>query len=85
MPPNDDEIDAVQNTPGDLSREEIREEISGLSPGEQAELVPATVELAEQRHETPTAHYLMAEPLVPSFGRTASKSVALRYQLVTPQ
>jgi hypothetical protein len=80
--PDDGEIDALQDGPGDLSREEIREEISGLSPGEQAELVAllwtgrgdaepedwsATVELAENRHETPSAHYLMAEPLVADF------------------
>jgi len=80
--PDDDEIDALQDTPGDLSREEIREEIIGLSPGEQAELVAllwtgrgdaepedwsATVKLAGDRHETPAPRYLMSEPLVADF------------------
>jgi hypothetical protein len=80
--PDDNEIDALQDTPGDLSREELREEISGLSPGERAELVAlmwtgrgdcepeeweSTVELASSRAETPTAHYLMSEPLVADF------------------
>jgi len=79
---DDNMIDALQDTPGDLSREELREEINGLSPQEQAELValmwtgrgdaepedwPGTVELAASRRETSTARYLMSEPLAADF------------------
>ncbi len=81
-PADDNMIDALQNTPGDLSREELREEINGLSPEEQAELVAlmwtgrgdaepedwaGTIELAASRRETPAAHYLMSEPLAADF------------------
>jgi hypothetical protein len=79
---DDNVIDALQDTPGDLSREEVREEINGLSPNEQAELVALmwtgrgdfepqdwsdAVELGTTRRETSAAHYLMSEPLVADF------------------
>lgn len=81
-PTDDDEIDALQDTPGDLSREELREEIRGLDDRQQAELVALlwtgrgdaeaedwddTVQAALERRETPTAHYLMSEPLVAEY------------------
>lgn len=78
-PADDRMIDAVQETPGDLTREELREEIGGLNDRQKAELVALlwcgrgdadqedweqTVELARERHATPTASYLLGEPLV---------------------
>src|SRR3954470_5277971 len=38
-PTDDNMIDTLEDAPDDLSREELREEISGLSPKQQAELV----------------------------------------------
>jgi hypothetical protein len=79
---DDNMIDALQDTPGDLSREELREEINGLSPGQQAELVALmwtgrgdaesedwanTVELAASRRENSVAHYILSEPLAADF------------------
>lgn len=78
--PSDDRmIDAVQDTPGDLTREELRKEISGLNDRQKAELVALlwcgrgdtdqedweqTVELARERRVIPTETYLLGEPLV---------------------
>lgn len=71
--------DALQDDPSDLSREELREEIRGLGPASQAELVAlmwtgrgdaepedwnATVQLANERREMPTEDYLLEHPLV---------------------
>jgi hypothetical protein len=71
-------IDAVQETPGDLSREEIGREIMGLNQRQQAELVAllwtgrgdaepeaweATVEMARERRDIPTERYLLGQPL----------------------
>lgn len=79
---DDDMTDALQDHPGDPSREEIREEIRGLNDRQQAELVAllwlgrgdaepedweATVELARERRNTPVARYLLAEPLVAEY------------------
>lgn len=78
-PTDDRAIDAVQDTPGDLTREELREEIRGLNDRQQAELVALlwwgrgdsdeddweqTVEMARERRATPTEKYLLGEPLV---------------------
>ena len=78
-PTDDGVLDAVQDTPGDLTREEIREELQGLNDRQQAELVAlmwigrgdaepedfeATVQLARDLKERPTPHYLLAHPLV---------------------
>jgi hypothetical protein len=78
--PADDQMrDALQKTQGDLSREEVREELQGLNDRQQAELVALmwigrgdaepeeweqTVELARQLKETPTPSYLLKHPLV---------------------
>ena len=71
-------VDAVQDTPGDISREEIGREIMGLSERQQAELVALlwtgrgdaepeaweeTVQMARERKDTPTARYLLGQPL----------------------
>jgi hypothetical protein len=71
-------IDAVQETPGDLSREEIGREIMGLNERQQAELVALlwtgrgdaepeaweeTVEMARERRDIPTERYLLGQPL----------------------
>jgi len=78
-PIDDDAVDALQETPGDLSREEVREEIQGLNDRQQAELVAlmwigredaepeefeATVQLARDLKERPTPEYLLKHPLV---------------------
>ena len=76
---DDDMRDAVQDTPGDMSLEEVREEIQGLNDRQQAELVAlmwigrgdaeaeeweATVELALDQKNGPTPKYLLRHPLV---------------------
>ncbi|MCP4316336.1 MAG: DUF3775 domain-containing protein [Hyphomicrobiales bacterium] len=78
--PSDDEGPAVlQEQTDDLSREEILEEIEGLDPDKQAELVALMwlgrgdmeteewaelLKLAAERRETPTATYLLDHPLI---------------------
>jgi hypothetical protein len=78
--PSDDELPAtLQEQPDDLSREEVVEEIQGLDPEEQAELVAlmwlgrgdaevdewsALVAQAQERAETPTEEYLLGHPHV---------------------
>jgi hypothetical protein len=78
--PSDDNMrDALQDTRGDLSREELREELQGLTERAKAELVAlmwigrgdeepndweAVVEMARARADTPTPEYLLSEPLV---------------------
>lgn len=78
-PIDDRMIDAVQDTRGDLSREELREEIRGLNDRQQAELVAllwlgrgdfdpedweSAVGIARDRRDTPTEDYLLSQPLV---------------------
>ena len=79
--PTDDEMpsSALQEDEDDLSREEVVEEIRGLDPREQAELVAlmwlgrdegdpeefdALVQQALERREVPTENYLLEHPLV---------------------
>ena len=79
--PTDDEMpsSALQEDADDLSREEVVEEIRGLEPREQAELVAlmwlgrddgdpeefdALVQQALERREVPTENYLLDHPLV---------------------
>jgi Protein of unknown function (DUF3775) len=78
--PNDDEMrDVLQDSRCDLSREEIREEIEGLDPHQQAELVALmwlgrgnaepeewekTIRLAQELKDGPTAQYLLRHPLM---------------------
>jgi hypothetical protein len=78
--PTDDEIpETLQDLPDDLSREEVVEEIDGLSEKKQAELVALmwigrgdaepeewtdTLQMALERQEVPAAHYLLDHPLV---------------------
>jgi Protein of unknown function (DUF3775) len=71
-------IDALQDSPGDLSRDEVRQEIRGLNERQQAELVALlwtgrgdaepesweeTVQMARDRRDTPTERYLLGQPL----------------------
>ena len=81
--PTDDEIPAtMQELPDDLSREEVVEEIQGLDPDKQAELVAlmwlgrgdgdpqewqAMVANAVSRREIPTEDYLLGYPLVADY------------------
>ena len=73
---------ALQETPGDLTREELLEEFEGLNDDQQAELVALmwigrgdaeaesweeTVQLARDRHETETGDYLLGHPLVADY------------------
>jgi Protein of unknown function (DUF3775) len=78
--PTDDKMwDVLQDSGDDLSRQEIREQIQGLSEREQAELVAlmwigrgdaepeeweSTVELARELKDGPTPRYLLRHPLV---------------------
>jgi hypothetical protein len=79
--PTDDEMpsSALQDEGDDLSREEVVEEIRGLEPRQQAELVAlmwlgrdegaseefeGLVRLALERREVPTEDYLLDHPLV---------------------
>ena len=78
--PVDDKMwDVLQDSKDDLTREEIREEIQGLTEREQAELVALmwigrgdaepeewekTVELAQELKEGPTPRYLLRHPMV---------------------
>ena len=79
--PTDDEMpsSALQEESDDLSREEVVEEIRGLAPRQQAELVALMwlgrddgapedfadlVKQASERREVPTEDYLLDHPLV---------------------
>ena len=79
--PTDDEMpsSALQEEGDDLSREEVVEEIRGLEPRQQAELVALMwlgrdegepeefedlVRQAAERREVPTENYLLDHPLV---------------------
>ncbi|WP_333793543.1 DUF3775 domain-containing protein [Hyphomicrobium sp.] len=81
-PTDDRMVDALQEGPGDLSRAEIVQEIIGLNPDQQNELValmwlgrgdfePAEwqtgVQTAAERRERPTASYLLSQPLVADY------------------
>ncbi|KAB2849541.1 MAG: DUF3775 domain-containing protein [Hyphomicrobiaceae bacterium] len=76
---DDNMIDALQDTKGDLSRREVIKELQGLNERQQAELVALmwigrgdaepeeweeTIELARQFRAGPTPAYLMRQPLV---------------------
>jgi len=76
---DDQAIDMLQETPGDLTRTAIRQEIRGLSPEEQSELVAllltgrgdaepeewqTTKETAVESTGMPVDQYLLSEPLV---------------------
>ena len=82
--PTDDEMpsSALQDEGDDLSREEVVEEIRGLEPRQQAELVAlmwlgrdeaapeefeGLVRLALERREVPTEDYLLDHPLVAEY------------------
>jgi hypothetical protein len=79
--PTDDAMpsSALQDEPDDLSREEVVEEIQGLEPHQQAELVALMwlgrdegepeefaqlVQQALERREVPTEDYLLDHPMV---------------------
>ena len=81
--PSDDEGPAtLQDTPDNLTRSELEEEIEDLEPDQQAELVALmwigrgdmepeeweeAVELAAERHEGATAAYLLSHPHVADY------------------
>jgi hypothetical protein len=79
---DDNNVDALQETPGDGTRAEIFNVIRDYDPAQQAELVAlfwigrgdaepeewdATVALAADRRETPSERYLLKQPLVAEF------------------
>ena len=85
-------IDAVQDTRGDLSRDELRKEIMGLNERQQAELVAllwigrgdaepdaweVTVQMARERGDTPTEHYLLGQPLAAEHWEEGADSLIL--------
>jgi Tfp pilus assembly PilM family ATPase len=78
-PTDDNMIDTLQDSFGDLSRQEVQRELQGLDDRQQAELVALmwigrgdaepeewnqTVELARQLKAGPTPRYLLRHPLV---------------------
>ena len=79
--PSDDEVPAaLQELSGDLTRNELVQEIEGLNDDQQDALVAlywigrgdaepeewdSTLELARSRHVGPTSRYLLSHPLVP--------------------
>jgi hypothetical protein len=78
-PTDDGAREALQETRGDLSREEVREELQGLNDRQQAELVALmwigrgdkepeereqTIALARDLKNGPTPRYLLQHPLV---------------------
>jgi len=81
--PLDDELaDTLQDEPGDLTREELIEELDGLDSDHQNELVAlmwlgrgdgepedweALLRLADERHEVSAASYLLDHPLVADY------------------
>lgn len=81
--PSDDAApEALQELPGDLTREEIVEEFEGLNQDQRQELVALmwigrgdaepqewaeTLQLAGQRREGPTVDYLLGHPLVADY------------------
>lgn len=81
-PTDDRMVGTLQEGPGDLSRAEIVQEIAGLNPDQQNELValmwlgrgdfePAewktAVRTASERREQPTASYLLSQPLAADY------------------
>lgn len=81
-PIDDGMIDALQSGVGDLSRQEVGQQIAELSPQEQTQLValmwvgrgdfePAewreAMRLAEQQRVSPTATYILGHPLAADF------------------
>jgi len=89
---DDDNAEILEELPGDLSREEIVEEIQGLSAREQAELVALMwlgrgdaepeewsdlVQQAMERAETPTENYLLDHPHVTDHWAEALEQLGL--------
>jgi len=81
-PADDEGPEALQDISGDLSREEVIEEIDGLNQTQQAELVALMwvgrddaepeewaelLKLAEGRREVPASQYLLDHPLVADY------------------
>ena len=81
-PTDDERPDTLQDQPENLRREELIEEIEGLDPDKQAELVALMwlgrgdgepgewenlLKLAEERHEVSTVSYLLDHPLVADY------------------
>jgi hypothetical protein len=81
-PMDDRMVDTLQEGSDDLSRAEIAQEIAGLNPDQQNELVAlfwlgrgdfepeewqAAVRTAAERREQPTSSYLLAQPLVADY------------------
>jgi uncharacterized protein DUF3775 len=89
---DDNMIDAVQDSPGDLSRQEVHAEIRGLNERQQAELVALlwtgrgdaepeawedTVSMARERRDTPTDRYLLGQPLVAEYWAEGAERLGL--------
>lgn len=89
---DDDNAEILEELPGDLSREEVVEEIQGLSAREKAELVALMwlgrgdaepeewsdlVQQAMERAETPTENYLLDHPHVTDHWAEALEQLGL--------
>lgn len=81
-PIDDNMVDAVQASEGDLSERELRQQIRSLNDRQQAELVAllwigrgeeaaeeweSVVEMARERRDVATADYLLGEPLLAEY------------------
>jgi Protein of unknown function (DUF3775) len=91
-PTDDRMIDAIQDTPGDLTREELRKEIVGLNDRQKAELVALlwcgrgdtdlqdweqSVETARERNANPTETYLLGDPLVGEYWAEGAEKLGI--------
>jgi hypothetical protein len=98
--PDDKMIDAVQDTPGDLSLLEIAQEIRGLNERQQAELVALlwvgrgdaepeaweeTVEMARERRDTPTERYLLSQPLTAEYWSEGAERLGIAVPVGTTE
>jgi hypothetical protein len=98
-PTDDNMVDMLQENPGDLSREELRQEIRGLGELSQAELVAllwtgrgdvepeeweATVRQAAERREMPTERYLLMQPLLAEYWAEGLEKLGIELPVSEP-
>jgi hypothetical protein len=92
-PIDDDTSSYLKDGPSDLSREEIIEEIEGLSPKERLELVALMwlgrgdgdvddwldmINQAAEREDAPTPRYLLSQPLIADYWEEGLEKLGLR-------
>lgn len=95
-PTDDQMLDVLQDSEGDLTRRELASEIQGLADRQQAELVAlmwvgrgdaepeewdATIALARERKTGPTATYLLREPMVGDYWSEGAERLGIAIDL----